>query len=82
MNSRTQFPFLFLTWEKSFKIPFHKNRHYLKREGLLQATLLPPEGGGREAPPGGPTPYPFIQNIFTNVASIYANLLEQNKAFA
>ena len=48
MNSRIQFPFLFLTREKSFKIPFHKNSHYLKREELLKATLLPPEGGGRE----------------------------------
>ena len=35
----------------------------------------------REFPPEGQTPYPFIKSVFTHVASIYANLLEQKKVF-
>ena len=42
VGSRTQFSFFFSNLEKALQIPFLKNRHYLEREELLKATLLPP----------------------------------------
>ena len=41
--SRTQFSFFFFfSWKRSFKIPFHKNRHYLEQEELLKCDVVAP----------------------------------------